>query len=1141
MGGKKRKVSTSIDDQPDADSYATAEFDGSNALVLPGKRKKSDPNEKSKKPKDPTGGKKKRNYAKEKAKERITKKMKRQLAAVQRRKQVKMQQEDIFKSLAEYQLDDKKMQQLTSVSRLQKEHKITDEEPAKQGKLKTFSGGLQEGVNKRKQENYYSTDEESTSEEEGGEETDDDVQIVKEEVREKAVEVEKQSEKEKIKEPEPETSKTKQNVEKSPSKIPRKSIDDDEVKAELADEHPSVFCPKRQTILVARTEEIQKKRSQLPIFSEEMNIVEAINDNLVTIVCGETGSGKTTQIPQFLYEAGYASDGQMIGITEPRRVAAVSMAERVGEELNRPDIVSYQIRYEGNRSEKTKILFMTDGVLLKELETDMMLNKYSAIIIDEAHERSMYSDVLLGMLSRIVPLRQKSAKPLRLVVMSATLRLDDFTHPRLFLTPPKVLKVDARQFPVTVHFERHTPTDYMAAAFRKVCSIHEKLPKGAILVFVTGQREVQQLVNKLTRRYEMKFEETKLGEKLIVGGKKWKQKKKEETKDFTLEKFKDEIEREEMKIDGKDLDEKGLVEDMWSDCEEDEEEQDLEENLGVSSLGPPPSGCEPLYCLPLYSLLSTEKQKRVFEKPPEGVRLCVVSTNVAETSLTIPGVKYVIDCGFEKRRLYDPVTGVSKFAICRTSQASADQRAGRAGRVSAGHAYRLFSSAVFQDLPKFAEPEIVTKPVDQLVLNLKAINIVKVVNFPFPTPPSAESVEKAEERLLKLGALERTTKNGKTEARINSLGRSLSAFPLAPEYAKMLVMANQHGLLPYVILLIAALSVREPLIPVSSVRGETSEETKAKMTSLLVQRKQWCGKGVSRRLGDVKVLMQALHNCDRQNNSQKACETNFTRPTAAKEARRLRQQLTNLVNGLCKPSQQVLLDPQMDEPTDSQSNLIRQILVACLCNRIAKRVNPSSCTEEVPKGAYHCQHLEQNGKQQMRTVCGVDAEWLPRLAESFCSFSEQNQDDQPEYDAQRDEIVRPVDCWFGPRKWQLERVKRPLSHDIQLYRYFAMFLLNGEIFKQLAEFTPKLLAPPATMIRSWAKLQKRTEALLNKLIDKQIHTRPELKAAFVEDENFLLEEYFLWLPESLHSRATLIWPPLEEHEKPRKMGRNKKF
>lgn len=195
----------------------------------------------------------------------------------------------------------------------------------------------------------------------------------------------------------------------------------------------------------------------------------------------------------------------MIGITEPRRVAAIAMSKRVNDEMNFEEseqIVSFQIRYEGNYSPNTKLKFMTDGVLLKEVQTDFMLTKYSALIIDEAHERSVYTDILIGLLSRIVPLRSKRGNPLKLIIMSATLRVEDFTeNRRLFKNIPPQIKVEARQFDVGIHFNKHTYEDYLSEAYKKVCKIHERLPEGGILVFLTGQQEVNVLCNKLRRTY----------------------------------------------------------------------------------------------------------------------------------------------------------------------------------------------------------------------------------------------------------------------------------------------------------------------------------------------------------------------------------------------------------------------------------------------------------------------------------------------------------------------------------------------------------------------------------------------------------------------------------------------------------------
>ncbi|KIH58937.1 hypothetical protein ANCDUO_10847 [Ancylostoma duodenale] len=425
------------------------------------KRKKDDDGPIPKK-KDATGGKKGKNYAKEKEKQKITKKMKRQLAAVQQRKANKLTQEELFASLAEYQLDAKKINQLSSSSHMQDKLKNSiDDDDNFPTKIKTVSSKIKLPTTihqkERVQENYYPTDDESSDEDDenevepGSAETcqasTSAPQIVNEETAPtsimEVIQSQQKSEAQMVVEDPTgssvELSESDQNIRPADQDQGGTSNKEDivvparEIKTEDDEDTPSkptVPTIQRKRVLVARDANIEAKRAQLPIYSEEVPIMETINENIVTVICGETGSGKTTQIPQFLYEAGYASDGQLIGITEPRRVAAISMAKRVGEELGAPDQVSYQIRYEGNRSDKTRILFMTDGVLMKEMESDIMLKKYSAILIDEAHERSMYSDVLIGMLSRIAPLRAKTSNPLKLIIMSATLRLADFMHKR---------------------------------------------------------------------------------------------------------------------------------------------------------------------------------------------------------------------------------------------------------------------------------------------------------------------------------------------------------------------------------------------------------------------------------------------------------------------------------------------------------------------------------------------------------------------------------------------------------------------------------------------------------------------------------------------------------------------------------------
>lgn len=269
-----------------------------------------------------------------------------------------------------------------------------------------------------------------------------------------------------------------------------------------------------------RRPSVVESRMELPILAEEQGIVESVLMNPVVIICGETGSGKTTQVPQMLYEAGFGYPGSnnpgMVAVTQPRRVAAVSLAERVRDEMGlepSSGIVAHQIRYSSTTAPETAIKFMTDGVLLRELANDFLLSRYSVVVVDEAHERGVNTDVLIGVLSRVAKLREKKWReskpddkdrvlPLRLVIMSATLRVADFAeNTTLFSTPPPIIHIGARQHPVTIHFSRRTVSDYVGEAYKKVCKIHSRLPPGTILVFLTGQSEIMGLCRRLESKY----------------------------------------------------------------------------------------------------------------------------------------------------------------------------------------------------------------------------------------------------------------------------------------------------------------------------------------------------------------------------------------------------------------------------------------------------------------------------------------------------------------------------------------------------------------------------------------------------------------------------------------------------------------
>lgn len=704
---------------------------------------------------------------------------------------------------------------------------------------------------------------------------------------------------------------------------------------------------------VTRKPEIIESRMKLPIISEEQAIMEAIRYNDVTIICGETGSGKTTQLPQFLYEAGYAQS-HTICITEPRRVAAMAMSRRVAEEMSLSTrVVSYHIRYEGNVTKDTKIKFVTDGVLLREIQENFLLTGYSVIIIDEAHERSVFSDILMGILSRIVALRRKKMNPLKLIIMSATLRVDDFAkNPRLFSPEPPVIKVEARQFPVSIHFSKSTPDNHINAAFAKVCKIHQTQPSGGILVFVTGRNEVNTLCRKLKKTFPSSKNSLDVNDDESTGGSSSRKSAEAVEKKAIREMRKSKkIKKIGQLLPTIDLDnfaeqgdnDKSLIikDDQESDddsaADVDDEQADDEDTVKLLSITNE-SQCEPLYCLPLYSMLPKHRQEAVFQKAPIGHRLCVVATNVAETSLTIPDIKYVVDTGKVKKKLYDKTTGVSAFLTTWCSKASADQRSGRAGRTSAGHCYRLYSSAVFNnDFPQFTEPEILVKPIDDLVLQLTSLNINNIVNFPFPTSPDREGLIASEKRLQAMGALQEIA--GVKGKKLTQLGRVMAKFPLNPRYSKMLAYSYPE-LLPFVIALVAGLTVQEiflsqPIVDTSdSIDAQDTKALAAKASKWREQVKKWSGSGNSYLLGDLMVLVKAIGASEYAGNTIDFCTKYGILHKSMVEVHKLRKQLAYEVERATNASGKVarILEP----PDDTHALHLRQIATAGFFDHVAR-------------------------------------------------------------------------------------------------------------------------------------------------------------------------------------------------------------
>ncbi|XP_062854362.1 probable ATP-dependent RNA helicase DHX37 [Trichomycterus rosablanca] len=1110
--------------------------DDCNTLILPGtktKKKKVELSVPKKKP--------------------LSRKQRKNLEKVLEHKEKKANRSEILSKLAEVQLSESERKLLYTTSKLgtgkklyQTKKSLVEElgDSSAAVKISSLSGANRKRKRKKEDEDGDESEESDSSKEETGDISDSSSEDEKDEIKDETLEkatpeniVEQQEQKQ---------------DEVKPAVI---DVLDEKNKAdEKQAEQKKHVCQPATFIPVDRLPEIQEARLKLPVLAEEQVIMEAVRENDCVVLCGETGSGKTTQVPQFLYEAGYASAGGIIGVTEPRRVAAVSMSHRVATEMNLSrGVVSYQIRYEGNITKDTKIKFMTDGVLLKEIQKDFLLQKYSVIIIDEAHERSVYTDILIGLLSRIVTLRNKKGLAMKLLIMSATLRVEDFTeNKKLFRAPPPVIKVEARQFPVSVHFNKRTPMeDYVGEAFRKTCKIHRMLPPGGILVFLTGQAEVHTVCRRLRKAFPYRPHNTDTEDtsEELRTCKKVKQKKTVSLPLIDLNNY------SALPVDEGDEDRQAGIDDI-----DDDEGSDLD-------LGDYPEDTEekadpsiPLYVLPLYSLLAPEKQAKVFRPPPAGARLCVVATNVAETSLTIPGVKYVVDCGRVKKRFYDRVTGVSSFKVSWTSQASANQRAGRAGRTEAGHCYRLYSSAVFSDFSQFSEAEITRRPVDDLVLQMKDLNIEKVANFPFPTPPSFEALMAAEQLLISLGALVEPPRQGRAvdmeRARlscpITPLGRAMAAFPVAPRYAKMLALGCQQGCMPYVITIVAAMTVREIFEEVD--RPGSSEEESSKLAGRKARytqmRRLWAGQGQSLLLGDLMVMLGAVGACEFAGCTPKFCEENGLRYKAMLEIRRLRGQLTNAVNAVCSDAE-VCVDNRMAPPTESQAVCLRQIVLAGLGDHLARRVQAEELLDPKWRNAYKTplldepvfihpssalhkelpdfivyQEIMETTKMYMRGVCAVQADWIPKLLPQYCHFSGPEENPSPWYCPDSGKVKCHQKSMFFRVGWKLHAIERDHPEGLERYKLFAKCLLEGQVFSKLQQYSTCLLSSPSTMQKTWAKLQPRTESLLQALVSEKADNRDALQAVWMKNEKFLLSAYCQWIPQSLHQEVAKTWPPV---------------
>ncbi|CAI5742093.1 unnamed protein product [Hyaloperonospora brassicae] len=972
---------------------------------------------------------------------------------------------------------------------------------------------------------------------------------------------------------------------------------------------------KTTLVSLSRDSKIQMARMQLPVCSSEQEIMEAITDNDVIILCGETGSGKTTQVPQFLYEAGYghpdhATHCGRVGVTQPRRVAAVSTAKRVAEELNVPfgapnGHVGYQIRYDAEHvSERTRIKFMTDGILLKEIQQDFLLRQYSILLLDEAHERNVNTDILIGLLSRIAPLRaqmsreeeqyqllsaeerevaEKPIRPLKLVIMSATLRVEDFTqNHRLFPTPPPVLRVDARQYPVTVHFNKRTELDnYVDEAYKKVLKIHRKLPEGGVLVFLTGQREILQLCRKLNRAYSIAARNKKAAAQ--TDKRVFRVQRRQSTTDQTAsskdhflrehDDIEEEADLEEAQIYGNEIDDEDAAYDLKDGKEasgdEDEDGDDMDDDLAVSYM----------HVLPLYSLLPNDDQMKVFDAPPDNHRLVVVATNVAETSLTIPGIKYVVDAGRTKERVFDLANGISSFDVQWISKASADQRAGRAGRTGPGHCYRLYSSAVYDtEFRKFSSPEILCQPIDDLVLQMKAMGIHNVLQFPFPTPPDRQAVKSALATLVNLGAIS----PGDDES-ITGLGRALAKFPVAARFAKMLLLAQKLDLVEYTIAIVAGLSGHSPFIQALDRReqeksAEDEEAGGEKKSELEEMEKEWREAEKMRKHAqwvdqesDVLSLLRAAGAYAYTGGSSQFCQENHLHEKTMQNMLKLRQQLTRIVNKLYaeeKNCTTVELKPKMPPPDLETQGVLRQIVAAGFLDQVAKRVPAGTITEgtkierncayvaatgnvkepvyihphssvftpnpaKLPEFVVY-QHVMRTTRAYMKMVTAIEPQWLASIGKNtpLCKYAPPLAEPAPFYHKELDEVQCYSKAQYGIHQWSLPAMRIAYPDDDALdgladkYRWFAKFLLDGQVVTSLLPFSVALKEPSHTLIRK--KFDKKIQLLVAKLQQHHVASRQTLVAKWSTPTGklFLKTELLSWIKDTHKAAFSQAWGSL---------------
>ncbi|CAL5219753.1 g1653 [Coccomyxa viridis] len=635
----------------------------------------------------------------------------------------------------------------------------------------------------------------------------------------------------------------------------------------------------------ARDKTISEQRRFLPVYGCRDELLQVIRENQVVVVVGETGSGKTTQMTQYLHEDGYTEFG-LVGCTQPRRVAAMSVAKRVSEEMGIElgQEVGYAIRFEDCTSENTVIKYMTDGVLLRETLREGDLDNYSAIIMDEAHERSLNTDVLFGILRQVVARR----RDFHLVVTSATLDSKKFSD---FFGGVPVFQIPGRTFPVNVMFSKTPQEDYVEAAVKQAIAVHLSHDPGDILIFMTGQEEIEATCFSLQERIDH------MGEKV-----------------------------------------------------------------------------PPLLILPIYSQLPSDLQAKIFDKAPDGSRKCIVSTNIAETSLTVDGILYVIDTGYVKMKVYNPKMGMDALQVFPESQAAANQRSGRAGRTGPGTCWRLFTENAYrQELLAVSVPEIQRTNLGNVVLLLKSLNVDNLLDFGFMDPPPRENLLNSMFQLWVLGALDNT-------GGLTPIGRKMVEFPLDPPLAKMLLVGAELGCADEVLIIVSMLSV-----PSCFFRPpDRAEESDAAREKFFVPE------------SDHLTMLHIYQQWKKSGYRADWCSDHFLQAKVLRKAKEVRQQLADIMEQQKIPLRSA--GPDWD--------VVRKAICSSYFHNAAKLkgigeyvncrsgipcfLHPSSALYGLGYTpdyiVYH--ELVYTTKEYMQCVTAVEPEWLAELGPRFFTIKE---------------------------------------------------------------------------------------------------------------------------------------------------------